>query len=128
MKLHRSTRDQLVGGVCSGIAETLGIDAIYIRFLFLFLVLYGGSSLWIYLLLWIVVPPMDAGVDTVSIKRFYRSRSDKMIGGVCGGLAIAFNTDPTVLRLVFVGLAILGLSSVLPYLVLWLITPIEPYY
>ncbi len=81
-----------------------------------------------YLILWIVLPIMDGEDVLSSARKLYRSRTDKMIGGVCGGLALAFNTDPTVMRLVFIGLAILGLASVLPYIVLWIIIPSEPYY
>ncbi len=126
MPLHRSRQDRYLGGVCSGIAETIGIDAIYIRLLFLFLIIYAGSTLWVYLLLWIFLPVIDSVDGIREPKRFYRSRSDNMISGVCGGLAQAFNTDPTVIRLVFIGLAILGMASVLPYIILWLVTPLEP--
>jgi phage shock protein C len=58
--------------------------------------------------------------------RLYRSQTDRMVAGVCGGLAKYFNIDPTVIRLVFVVLALAGGPGVLLYLLLWIITPIEP--
>jgi phage shock protein C len=58
--------------------------------------------------------------------RLYRSQTDRMLAGVCGGLARYFNIDPTVVRLVFVVLALAGGPGVLLYLLLWIITPIEP--
>lgn len=59
-------------------------------------------------------------------KRLYRSRSNVMIGGVCAGLADYFNLDPTVVRLIFVLLALLGGHGVLVYLILWLVVPLQP--
>lgn len=49
-----------------------------------------------------------------------------MIGGVCGGLAEYFNIDPTLVRLAFVALALLGGNGVLIYLVLLILVPNEP--
>jgi len=64
-------------------------------------------------------------MNTVT-NRLYRSQTDRMVAGVCGGLAKYFNIDPTVIRLIFVVLALAGGPGVLLYLILWLITPIEP--
>jgi phage shock protein C len=58
--------------------------------------------------------------------RLYRSQTDRMVAGVCGGLAKYFNVDPTVIRLIFVVLALAGGPGLLLYIILWLITPIEP--
>ena len=51
-----------------------------------------------------------------------RSSSDRIIGGVCGGLAEYFNIDSAIVRLVFV-LAVLSGISPLVYLVLWIVMP-----
>ena len=56
-------------------------------------------------------------------RRLYRSRNEKMLGGVCGGLGDLLDIDPTIVRLVFVLLALWGGSGALIYLVLWLIAP-----
>ncbi len=62
----------------------------------------------------------------MNTKRLTRSTSDKMLGGVCAGLAHYFDIDPTLVRLAFVGLFFLGAGSpFLIYLVLWLIMPEE---
>ena len=58
-------------------------------------------------------------------KRLYRSRSERMIAGICAGLGQYLGTDPTVIRLVFVLLAVLG-PGVIIYLIAWLIVPEEP--
>jgi len=61
-------------------------------------------------------------------KRLHRSRTEKMIGGVCGGLAEYFDVDPTIVRVVWVALAILPIpgSAILAYIILWAIMPQEP--
>ena len=51
-----------------------------------------------------------------------RSTSDRMIGGVCGGLANYFGIDPAIVRLIF-ALAVLSGVSPLVYLVLWIAIP-----
>ncbi len=59
--------------------------------------------------------------------RLYRSRTNKMIGGVAGGLAEYFNVDVTLMRLLFIIVFLAGGSGVLIYIVLWIIVPLEPY-
>lgn len=61
-------------------------------------------------------------------KRLYRSRKDRMIAGVCGGLAAYFNMDPTWMRLITVLFVLLGGSAILVYLIMWLVVPLEPSY
>ena len=59
-------------------------------------------------------------------RRLYRSRTDKKIAGVCGGLAVWLGWDPTVVRLGYVLVSIVSAAfpGILVYLVLWLITPL----
>ena len=58
-------------------------------------------------------------------KRLYRSRRDRMIAGVCGGLANYFGIDPTWVRLIFLVFLLLGGCALLVYLIMWLIVPLE---
>ncbi|HNP84746.1 MAG: PspC domain-containing protein [Chloroflexi bacterium SZAS-1] len=57
--------------------------------------------------------------------QFMRSKNDKMIAGVCGGLARYFNIDPAIVRLLFVLAVVLGGASPLIYVVLWIVMPEE---
>ncbi|MDR3576551.1 MAG: PspC domain-containing protein [Anaerolineaceae bacterium] len=59
-------------------------------------------------------------------RKLYRSRSNKMLAGVCGGLASYLNLDTTVVRLLFVLLFFLGGHGLLIYLILWILMPVEP--
>jgi len=60
-------------------------------------------------------------------KKLYRSVTDKMLGGVCGGLAEYFDIDPVIVRLLFVLAVIFGGSGILAYIILWIIIPQKPY-
>ena len=60
------------------------------------------------------------------VKKLHRSTDDRWLAGVCGGLAKYFNVDPTLMRVIFVILALIGLGGVIIYLVLWVIIPPEP--
>ncbi len=59
-------------------------------------------------------------------KKYYRSDNDKMIGGVCGGLAEYLDWDPTLICLGFVLLFFLGGHGLLLYIILWIIAPKAP--
>ena len=59
-------------------------------------------------------------------KKWYRSRKDKMIGGVAGGLAEYFDIDPTIVRIIFVAGLFMG-AGFLAYIILWIVVPEEPY-
>lgn len=58
-------------------------------------------------------------------KKLLRSTQQKMLGGVCGGLAEYFDLDVSLVRLIFVGVALLTaiLPMVLFYLIAWLVIP-----
>lgn len=56
------------------------------------------------------------------VKKLYRSRKNKMIAGVCGGLGDYLQIDPTVIRLIWVLLAFSG-AGIIAYLIAWIIVP-----
>ena len=61
--------------------------------------------------------------ETKEIKRVYRSKKNKMLAGVCGGIAEYFAIDPVLVRLLFVLLLFMGFVGIIVYLVAWLIIP-----
>ncbi len=61
-------------------------------------------------------------------RKLYRSSEDKVFGGVCGGLADYFNTDPSIIRLIAVLLLFLGGVSFWVYIVMWIVVPRAPKY
>jgi phage shock protein C len=59
-------------------------------------------------------------------KRLYKSRTNRMIDGVCGGIAEYFGVDPTLVRIAWVLLTILGGSGILLYIAAMIIMPTNP--
>ncbi len=62
----------------------------------------------------------------VESRRLYRSRNDRMISGVAGGLGEYLNIDATIVRLLFVFFALAGGPGLLVYLVMLIVVPEEP--
>lgn len=56
-------------------------------------------------------------------RKLYRSRNQRMVAGVCGGLAEYFNVDATMIRVLFLVLTVVGGSGLVIYLVMWIIVP-----
>ena len=61
-----------------------------------------------------------------SMKRLYRSKNERMLGGVCAGLGEHFDIDPTVIRLVWAVITVLSIGTgVLVYIIAWILIPEE---
>ena len=58
-------------------------------------------------------------------KRLYRSRSNRMIWGICGGLAEYFGIDPTIIRIIAVLLVLANGLGILAYIILAIVVPLE---
>ena len=61
-----------------------------------------------------------------TVKRLYRSRSDRKIAGVCGGIAAHMGIDPVIPRLIWVVFALAGGTGILAYIICWLVIRQEP--
>jgi len=59
-RLYRSESNRILGGVCGGLGEFLGIDPIFIRIFFILWTVLGEFSVLIYLVLWVVVPSFSS--------------------------------------------------------------------
>ena len=59
-------------------------------------------------------------------KRLYRSENEKMIAGVCSGIAEYFDIDPTLIRLAWVLFCALGGSGIIAYIIAAIIIPAKP--
>ncbi|MCK8058329.1 MULTISPECIES: PspC domain-containing protein [unclassified Fusibacter] len=64
-KLYRSRHDKMIGGVCAGLANYLGIDTSIVRILVFIAVFFGGLSVWLYIAAMIFIPlePSDPYYD-----------------------------------------------------------------
>ena len=64
-KLYRSRKNRSFAGVCGGLADYLGADVTLLRLVTLFLILFGGLSIWAYIILWVVIPEEPAVNNTI---------------------------------------------------------------
>lgn len=60
------------------------------------------------------------------MKKLYKSREQKMLGGVCGGIAEYFEVDPVLVRIVFIALTLLHGGGLLAYIIGLIIIPVAP--
>ncbi|MBS7289779.1 MAG: PspC domain-containing protein [Bacteroidales bacterium] len=56
-------------------------------------------------------------------KRLYKSRNDRMIAGVCGGIGEYFDIDPTLIRILWVTLLFMAGGGLVAYLIAWIVIP-----
>jgi len=61
------------------------------------------------------------------MKRLYRSKTERLLGGVCGGIGQYYDTDPNLIRILWVVLTLLSVGiGVIAYIVAWILIPEEP--
>lgn len=70
-------------------------------------------------------PPQSHSPETSHVKQLYRSKKNKIVGGVAGGLGEYFAVDPVVFRILFILFTIFGGWGILVYFILWFIIPPE---
>jgi len=59
------------------------------------------------------------------MKRLYRSKKDKIIGGVCGGIGEYFNIDPVLIRILWLFFTFVGGAGILAYIIAWVVIPLS---
>lgn len=64
-------------------------------------------------------------INHESDKQLYRSETDRMLAGICGGIAEYFGWDAAIVRLTFIFIILLGGSGILAYILLWVIVPTQ---
>lgn len=55
-RLFRSNTNRVIAGVAGGLSEYFNIDPLVIRLIFIFLAIFGGSGILIYLIMWLLTP------------------------------------------------------------------------
>lgn len=100
-RLYRSESDKVIGGVCSGLANYFGIDVVVVRIIFAILVFSFGFGLLPYIILWVAVPSTASTQIGSPRKKLFRDADDKIIGGVCGGIANYFGINVWIPRVLF---------------------------
>lgn len=127
-KLHLSVHDRKIGGVCGGLSESAGISSDLVRAAFLLSIFAGGMGIILYIILWIILPEMDFGAEAQGKRLFdaiKRSDKDRILGGVCSGLAKYLDWDVSIIRILLIIIVLLGGLGIPIYLVLWIVLPME---
>lgn len=100
-RFFRDENNKLLGGVCAGLANYFNIDKLVVRILFVIFTFGFGFGFIAYLILWVAIPS-SASTHIGSVrKRLFRDPENKLIGGVCGGLASYFGVNVWVPRILF---------------------------
>ncbi|HNF72170.1 MAG TPA: PspC domain-containing protein, partial [Chitinophagaceae bacterium] len=150
-RLYRNKFKQgkVIAGVCSGIANYFSIDPIAVRLVFVLFTIFNVATLFAfnlgilaYIILWVILPAAYLK-DNLS-RKLFRNPKDKVLGGVCSGIAQFFNTETWIIRLIFLAPILLGLlahhsfwwrpshlvgssfsgMAFLSYIILWIIVPL----
>ncbi|WP_347156448.1 PspC domain-containing protein [Pontibacter chitinilyticus] len=128
-KLYRDINHKVLGGVCSGIANYLNVDMVWVRLAFVLLALgipftHGATSFGtiLYIILWIAMPA-SAVLPETTVKKLFRDPEDKKVAGVASGIAKYFGVDIAVVRILFLALIFAGGFGLIAYLVLWVAVP-----
>lgn len=67
-RMFRDPDHKAIGGVCSGIAAYFDVDIIWIRLAMFLLIFFGGVSLWVYIIMWIVIPEAKTTAEKLSMR------------------------------------------------------------
>ena len=133
-KLHISHQNKMLTGVCGGLSESFGINAMIIRLIFLITLFFGGTGIIVYLILFAILPKNQQEQDIIDIEpepeeemqnKIYRKWDDRMIAGVCSGIAQYLNWDVSFIRIAFVIMAFTGGVGVVLYAIFWFMFPNE---
>ncbi len=131
-RLFRLPSSGRIAGVCAGIADYFGVDVTVVRIGWVVLsVVPGGfvGGVLAYLAAWFIMPVGTGAASGHAEARVRRSRTNRKIAGVCGGLAEHFELDPTLVRLAWAVLTVVPgciIFGVFIYLVAWLVIPSQP--
>jgi phage shock protein PspC (stress-responsive transcriptional regulator) len=67
-RLFRDPDDKAIGGVCAGVAHYFNVDIVWIRLATFLLIFFGGVSLWVYIILWIIIPEAKTTADKLAMR------------------------------------------------------------
>ncbi len=124
----------MLTGVCGGLSESFGIDAMIIRLIFLITLFFGGTGIIAYLILFAILPKSQQEPDIIDIEpepeeamqnKIYRKWDNRMIAGVCSGIAQYLNWDVSWVRITFVIMSFIGGVGAILYAIFWFMFPNE---
>jgi phage shock protein PspC (stress-responsive transcriptional regulator) len=67
-RLFRNPDEKAIGGVCSGLAAYFDVEIIWVRLAMFLLIFFGGLSLWVYIVMWIIIPEAKTTADRLAMR------------------------------------------------------------
>ena len=120
-KFYRCRWDKKIAGICGGLGYFFKIDPTIIRIAIAALCIFTGilPVLVAYLIAWILMPEGPSVYIQFPCKKLYRSRIDKKIAGICGGISKFTNLDSTLIRILLIVLMLI--TGIIPIIILYII-------
>ena len=120
-KLFRDRWDKKICGVCGGLAQILKIDPTILRMLAVIVCIFTGflPCLIVYIIASLTIPLGPRSYVQLSCKKLYRSKKNRKIAGVCGGIAEFIKIDPSLVRIIVIVLMII--TGILPVFISYII-------
>jgi phage shock protein C len=119
-RIYKDRFDKKAGGVCGGLAQYFHFDASILRLLFILLtILTGGIFIVVYIILCAILPLGPKSYIEATYKKLYRSRTDRRLAGICGGLGKYFRIDSNIIRIIFV--VLLFFTGFFPMAIIYII-------
>ncbi len=116
-KIYRDRWDRKVAGVCGGLGQFFNFDPTIIRLLMIFICIFTGllPLIIIYVVAWLLTPLGAKAYIKPRCKKLYRSRSNRKISGICGGISEILKVDAIIVRTLMV--ACMFLTGILPIII-----------
>jgi len=103
-RLYRSELNKVVGGVCGGLGDYLGIDPVFIRIFFILWTVLGELGVLAYLILWVVMPTQSAAEAGESLSRDNVGDRVRSLGNEIGDIA----RQPSAELITFTGVGLIA--------------------
>lgn len=128
-QITRSQQDKKLAGICGGLGEHTSIPAWFWRVIFIASVFIYGIGVILYVLFWIFMPQDKAQAERNYsnknnwLNQLTKSRTDKKIGGICGGLGDNTAVPSWCWRILFVASSLFYGFGIALYILLWIFMP-----
>ena len=91
-KLERNPMNQVLGGVCSGLADYFNLDVALVRVLFVIALMFASFGFWLYIILWILLPQKKVdfgfGQQTADVSQQPDNDNDKKLTSLVSGIIV----------------------------------------
>ena len=110
-KLQRDSKNKVIGGVCSGLANYFGIDASLVRLLFAFMFLCASAGFWLYIILWVVMPDSQSSQSETNYFVSPDGTTEVSSEAQSDGMKTTKSKGSLVAGLILIGIGALGLLN-----------------